>query len=595
MATVVGLESRWPVNAALVVSLQLDGIVNEIIGGMTVSICLGLVGWVWRRKRRVAEAQRSIPSGDGLIGHNFGDQDLRRVSLVGRKLPFSIFEGGNMHRVRAFHADLTDADLGNSSWVKASFNSATLRGTNMASARLGSANLEESLCEAADLQGQNLKTVKIDGARFGGANLSKVTLTTLGRMASWPPGLLPAVPKRGVRRRVRDCDFRGANLKSGFFHRVAFINTDFSGCDLSSADLRWSRFVGAQMKGAVLIGAKLEGAVMDYAVLCGARLQNANLTFASLHGVDLRGADLFGAVLTGADLRDAKLCGADFRYIDYDPNDPPLMPEWFGDLPALDRGITVNVWKHEVFEFKPRARPRVGIAGPRTTALCNVCEGSDAFNRWKAACGPGDHEVKLSGSDLSGQDLRSFDLSYAALSGSDLGHSRLYRANLTRSHLNGAVLVSVDAEERWKMAGVGQRVDPGFQSWVSSFDSTNLRGACLRGAKLGKMILANADFCGAEISGVDFRKCDFGSESEQVIGGVVPSSFPDMSGVWWKEDDPPRWPREALEGFRFPTNGACHEARSRQCMSCIDTGVDRPAAGTTTSQVLSSIPPEDRP
>ena len=89
MATVVGLESRWPVNAALVVSLQLDGIVNEIIGGMTVSICLGLVGWVWRRKRRVAEAQRSIPSGDGLIGHNFGDQDLRRVSLVGRKLPFS--------------------------------------------------------------------------------------------------------------------------------------------------------------------------------------------------------------------------------------------------------------------------------------------------------------------------------------------------------------------------------------------------------------------------------------------------------------------------------------------------------------------------
>jgi len=80
---------------------------------------------------------------------------------------------------------------------------------------------------------------------------------------------------------------------------------DFSGADLSGANLS-----SADLSGANLSSANLSGADLSDANLRSADLRSANLSSANLSGADLRGANLSDANLSDANLRSADLRSA---------------------------------------------------------------------------------------------------------------------------------------------------------------------------------------------------------------------------------------------------------------------------------------------
>ncbi len=86
---------------------------------------------------------------------------------------------------------------------------------------------------------------------------------------------------------------------------------DFTGVDLSGADLR-----GAVLSRADLFGADLSCAKLSSANLYGAILNGANLTGTDLRSADLSCANLIDATLSGADLTGADLSEAWLQGVD---------------------------------------------------------------------------------------------------------------------------------------------------------------------------------------------------------------------------------------------------------------------------------------
>ena len=76
--------------------------------------------------------------------------------------------------------------------------------------------------------------------------------------------------------------------------------------DFTGANLSWADLGGANLSWADLEGADLEGADLEGADLEGANLEGANLGGVDLRGANLGGANLGGANLGGADLRGVK-------------------------------------------------------------------------------------------------------------------------------------------------------------------------------------------------------------------------------------------------------------------------------------------------
>ena len=89
------------------------------------------------------------------------------------------------------------------------------------------------------------------------------------------------------------------------------IKADFSGANLSGANLSDANLSGANLSDADLSGADLSDADLSGANLSRADLSRADLSGADLSGADLSGADLSGANLSRADLSGANLSGAD--------------------------------------------------------------------------------------------------------------------------------------------------------------------------------------------------------------------------------------------------------------------------------------------
>ena len=100
--------------------------------------------------------------------------------------------------------------------------------------------------------------------------------------------------------------------RSGWAWRSKF---NFSGSNLTGANLSFAALEEAMMVGTNLTEADLTGANLFGANLAGAILVGANLAGAILCEVDLTGADLTGANLTGADLEEACLEGTDLTRV----------------------------------------------------------------------------------------------------------------------------------------------------------------------------------------------------------------------------------------------------------------------------------------
>ncbi|MFP4236809.1 MAG: pentapeptide repeat-containing protein [Desulfonatronovibrio sp.] len=99
-----------------------------------------------------------------------------------------------------------------------------------------------------------------------------------------------------------ECDLSGAQLN---FTRLAWadlIKADLSGANLTRTDLSRALLIGTRLSGANLTRASLFGARLVGAELSGANLNHADLSEANLNLADLSGANLSGANLSGAHL-----------------------------------------------------------------------------------------------------------------------------------------------------------------------------------------------------------------------------------------------------------------------------------------------------
>ncbi len=150
--------------------------------------------------------------------------------------------------------------------------------------------------------------------------------------------------KKAVYRRLLPAgyrlDFTGADLS-----RANLTGADLSRANLTDANLTGARLTDANLSGAQLTIADLTDAFLTDADLTGARLTGANLSGAHLRGADLTRADLWLGNLTRADLTDANLTDANLWLADNPTQEqldsaciseggkPPHLPEGEGLKP----------------------------------------------------------------------------------------------------------------------------------------------------------------------------------------------------------------------------------------------------------------------
>ncbi len=111
---------------------------------------------------------------------------------------------------------------------------------------------------------------------------------------------------------LSNAQLQGANLSG-----VWMINADLSGAYLFSADLSRSALLSTDLRGSVLYQADLSGVRADWADFAGSSLRSADLSHSSLVAADLSYTDLTGADITGARLETVNLEQANVSHIKY--------------------------------------------------------------------------------------------------------------------------------------------------------------------------------------------------------------------------------------------------------------------------------------
>ena len=97
-----------------------------------------------------------------------------------------------------------------------------------------------------------------------------------------------------------DCNFSGVDLSGAQLNHANLPGANLSGADLTNANLRQANLTGANLSGAKLIRANLPG---------------ANLSSADLTNADLSGSNLIRANVTGATTTNTNLTGAHLESI----------------------------------------------------------------------------------------------------------------------------------------------------------------------------------------------------------------------------------------------------------------------------------------
>src|SRR5262245_18855548 len=163
---------------------------------------------------------------------------------------------GDFRYARLDQAELSAADLSDSSFEHANLAGADLTEANLSGACLRFATAPVAGLAAADLSRADLQLSRFDRANLTAANLSGAMLDH-GAFAGAC---------------LAEANLRNASLR---FARLA--TEDLAGADLSGADLRYAR-----LNDACLAKANLRDGLLDYADFSGANLADANLLGAQL-------------------------------------------------------------------------------------------------------------------------------------------------------------------------------------------------------------------------------------------------------------------------------------------------------------------------
>ncbi len=111
---------------------------------------------------------------------------------------------------------------------------------------------------------------------------------------------------------LSNAQLQGANMSG-----IWMINADLTGAYLVSADLSRTALLSSDLRGSVLYQANLSGARADWGDFSGSSLRNADLSHSSLVACDLGYCDMTGADLTGARLETVNLEHSNVSHVKY--------------------------------------------------------------------------------------------------------------------------------------------------------------------------------------------------------------------------------------------------------------------------------------
>lgn len=276
--------------------------------------------------------------------------------------------------------------------------------------------------------------------------------------------------------------------------------TDWSGSDLTGAQLGSEYLAGIDFTGADLSGADLSFAELRDADLSGASLAEADLTRASLIGTDLTGALLDGANLEGVDISHAVLDDISAKGLH---TCPAIVPEGWNcpDFGATGLTLTWPGMSLEGFDLTGAVLTLGDVYGLQPLGI-TACP--EAVPEGWACLELGDFGLSLVGSsaDLGGLDLSDVDLSAVpSLSGTSFVESDLSGAAFG----DGANLTWVD----FKGANLtGANFGAGSDLSHANLSDTDLTGAIfgasssLAGATIKRAALAGVDLSGTNLEGI---------------------------------------------------------------------------------------------
>ncbi|BCL33604.1 hypothetical protein NSMS1_00510 [Nostoc sp. MS1] len=244
-------------------------------------------------------------------------------------------------------------------------------------------------------------------------------------------------------------DLSEANLSGVKLCGVNFSQANLSIVNLSGANLSEADFSYAKLNVARLSGANLTNAIFNYSSLNVANLVRADLSRAQLRGASLVRAELIRAELSRADLSEADLEGADLR-------EATLRHVNFRQANlngVILKGASLLGANLEMANLNGADLSRADLtnANLRDGELKQVnlryanLSGADlsgANLRWADLNGANLSWADLSGAKLSGANLVGADLSNANLTNASLVHANLIQARLIKTEWVGADLTS---------------------------------------------------------------------------------------------------------------------------------------------------------
>ncbi len=425
------------------------------------------------RTLRLAKLEHADFSGTDLSDsdqdHNFSYTNLRYAKFVGADLTGMDFRG----------ASLDYADFTSSTFYRANLSSsptityAIFKHVNLKEYDFVNLDLTGVDFTHAYLKGANFNSTTFQDAIFDYANLSEIELTNSPIYEA--KSFIHTVFDKVNLTHFADHDlfegkdmsyasFKGTQLGGGTLRLAKLENADFSGNDLSGTNhhnfsdtnLRYAKFVGAN-----LTGMNFEGASLDYADFTNATFSAVNLNGATLNQAIFKGAQLAGQNFNGADLKGTNFTETSFQGAQLQ-----------GAVFDSDTTLT-----------------NASFEGVNLTQV--------DFSQVSSFEG-----VNFKNANLTGQNFEGKSLNNANFEGADLTS-----ANLRNANLEGAVFYNSTVLTGAQMEGAILR---GATIGATVFSSQNLTGANFAEATLTGTIFEHANlvetnFHQATLTNVDFN------------------------------------------------------------------------------------------
>ncbi|MBD2360557.1 pentapeptide repeat-containing protein [Anabaena minutissima FACHB-250] len=257
----------------------------------------------------------------------------------------------------------------------------------------------------------------------------------------------------------------GANFSQANLSVANLSGANLSEANLSHAKLNVARLSGVNLTSAILNHSCLNVANLIRADLSRAQLRGASLVRAELIRAELSRADLFEANLNGADLREATLRHVDLRHANL--------------TGAILKGSSLAGANLEMANLNGADLSQADLSSANlrdaelkqvnlTRANLSGADLSGANLRWADLNGANLSWADLNGAKLSGASLVGADLSNANLTNASLVHANLTQAKLIKAEWIGADLTSaiLTGAKLYSTSRFGLKTDALICEWV---------------------------------------------------------------------------------------------------------------------------------